>query len=120
MKLAVSGGKLGVVVCDAFHLVEAPLRQALEAGRDLVELARMAPAGPSRALPERLDPPNARPSHLICIGLNYRDHCRETGMSEPSSPVEFTKHPSALVGSGAPIPDDPELREEVDLWSSRS
>jgi 2-keto-4-pentenoate hydratase/2-oxohepta-3-ene-1,7-dioic acid hydratase in catechol pathway len=47
---------------------------------------------------ERLGPPVARPSKIICIGLNYAAHARESGMAEPSEPVIFFKAPSALCG----------------------
>jgi 2,4-diketo-3-deoxy-L-fuconate hydrolase len=47
---------------------------------------------------ERLGPPVGRPSKLICIGLNYRDHAKESGARLPSEPVVFFKAPSAIAG----------------------
>src|SRR3979411_1340287 len=38
-----------------------------------------------------LDSPVARPSKIVCIGLNYADHARETGASPPPEPVIFMK-----------------------------
>jgi len=49
----------------------------------------------------RLGPPVARPSKIVCIGLNYRDHAAETGAKIPTEPVIFFKATSSLVG-----PDD--------------
>lgn len=49
----------------------------------------------------RLGAPFTRPSKIICIGLNYSDHAKETGASVPPEPVIFFKATSALVG-----PDD--------------
>ena len=46
----------------------------------------------------RLGPPLARPSKLICIGLNYAGHARESGMDLPKLPVVFFKATSAIVG----------------------
>jgi len=46
----------------------------------------------------RLGPPIARPSKLICIGLNYAEHARESGMAMPSEPVIFFKATSAICG----------------------
>jgi 2-keto-4-pentenoate hydratase/2-oxohepta-3-ene-1,7-dioic acid hydratase in catechol pathway len=46
----------------------------------------------------RLGPPIANPGKLVCIGLNYRDHARETGAKEPAEPVLFFKATSAIVG----------------------
>lgn len=42
--------------------------------------------------------PICRPSKIVCIGLNYRDHARETGAQLPSEPIVFFKATSALVG----------------------
>jgi 2-keto-4-pentenoate hydratase/2-oxohepta-3-ene-1,7-dioic acid hydratase in catechol pathway len=47
---------------------------------------------------ERLGPPVARPSKLLCIGLNYADHARETGATPPPEPVLFMKSTTAYVG----------------------
>lgn len=49
----------------------------------------------------RLGAPVARPSKILCIGLNYVDHARETGVTPPTEPVLFIKSSTALVG-----PDD--------------
>ncbi len=42
--------------------------------------------------------PLCRPSKIVCIGLNYREHARETGSAIPSEPVVFLKATSAMVG----------------------
>ena len=47
---------------------------------------------------ERLGPPIRRPSKIVCVGLNYRDHAVESGMQLPSEPVLFFKATSSLVG----------------------
>ena len=46
----------------------------------------------------RLGPPVARPSKIVCIGLNYRLHAIESGMEIPKEPVVFFKATSAIVG----------------------
>lgn len=46
----------------------------------------------------RLGSPIARPSKIICIGLNYVDHCRETNAPIPEEPVLFFKSTTALSG----------------------
>lgn len=54
----------------------------------------------------QLLPPLA-PAHVgtvRCLGLNYGDHARETGMSAPQFPVLFYKPPTALAGPADPIP----------------
>jgi 2,4-didehydro-3-deoxy-L-rhamnonate hydrolase len=51
----------------------------------------------------RLGPPVARPSKIVCIGLNYRDHAAETGASAPSEPVLFFKATTSLAGPNDPV-----------------
>ena len=50
------------------------------------------------AADSRLGAPIARPSKIVCIGLNYLDHAKETGASIPKEPIIFFKATSALVG----------------------
>lgn len=42
--------------------------------------------------------PVARPSKLICVGLNYRDHAAETGAALPEQPIIFSKATSSFAG----------------------
>ena len=46
----------------------------------------------------RLGPPICRPSKIVCIGLDYRDHAHETGAKIPTEPVIFFKSTTALIG----------------------
>lgn len=46
----------------------------------------------------RMGSPIARPSKIICIGLNYIDHAKETGATLPAEPVIFMKATTALCG----------------------
>src|SRR6266704_302394 len=43
-------------------------------------------------------PDRVRPSKIVCVGLNYRDHARETGQAIPTEPVLFFKATTALAG----------------------
>jgi 2-keto-4-pentenoate hydratase/2-oxohepta-3-ene-1,7-dioic acid hydratase in catechol pathway len=66
----------------------------------------------------RLGPPVCRPSKIVCIGFNYKDHARETGKEIPGEPVFFLKSPSALSGPNddVRIPRDSEKTDwEVEL-----
>ena len=47
---------------------------------------------------ERLGSPIARPSKIVCVGLNYAKHAQESGMEVPTEPVLFFKASSAIVG----------------------
>lgn len=46
----------------------------------------------------RLGSPIARPSKIVCIGLNYRKHAIESGMAVPEVPIIFMKATSSLCG----------------------
>ena len=54
-----------------------------------------APTVPSS---ERLGSCVARPSKIVCIGLNYADHARETGADIPKEPILFFKSTTSLCG----------------------
>ncbi|MBP6432137.1 MAG: fumarylacetoacetate hydrolase family protein [Ferruginibacter sp.] len=53
-----------------------------------------------KPIPEniRIGSPVARPSKIICIGLNYADHAKETNATPPTEPVIFMKATTALCG----------------------
>jgi 2,4-didehydro-3-deoxy-L-rhamnonate hydrolase len=59
--------------------------------------APMLPAG------ARLGPPICRPSKIVCIGLNFRDHAAESGMEIPREPVIFFKATTSLTGPNDPV-----------------
>jgi 2,4-didehydro-3-deoxy-L-rhamnonate hydrolase len=71
-------------------------------GDGLERLARWVEAEGARAPvvrdDVRLGPPIQRPSKIVCVGLNYRDHAKESGMAEPAEPVPFFKSTTAIVG----------------------
>lgn len=46
----------------------------------------------------RLGPPIWRPSKIVCVGLNYRDHAAESNQAIPTEPVLFFKSTTSLVG----------------------
>ncbi|MGJ1416915.1 fumarylacetoacetate hydrolase family protein [Sphingobacterium multivorum] len=47
---------------------------------------------------ERVGAPFARPSKIVCIGLNYLDHAKETNAPIPAEPIIFMKSTTSLVG----------------------
>ena len=53
---------------------------------------------PKVAAGERLGAPLLRPSKIICIGLNYIDHAKESNMAVPTEPVVFFKATTAICG----------------------
>jgi 2-keto-4-pentenoate hydratase/2-oxohepta-3-ene-1,7-dioic acid hydratase in catechol pathway len=59
---------------------------------------------PRVAASERLGPVITRPSKIVCIGLNYADHARETNAKIPEEPVIFFKATTALAGPNDDLP----------------
>ena len=51
----------------------------------------------------KLAPPIPDPQKIICIGMNYKDHCEEQKKPLPEKPVIFAKFPTALIGHNEPI-----------------
>jgi 2-keto-4-pentenoate hydratase/2-oxohepta-3-ene-1,7-dioic acid hydratase in catechol pathway len=51
----------------------------------------------------RLHAPLSNPPRIFAIGLNYRDHAKESGMELPTTPVIFFKLPTAIIGPGESI-----------------
>lgn len=71
---------------------------------DEAALGRVRDAAAAGGLPEldaaglRIGPPLGRIGKIVCIGLNYHDHARETGAEPPGEPVVFLKAPDTVVG----------------------
>ena len=86
----------------------------------LVDPATVALAdGTTRALADLTPAPAAaRPGKVVCVGLNYRDHCDEQGIPYPDRPMLFAKFANTVVASGDPIvrpPGTHALDLEVEL-----
>ncbi len=61
-------------------------------------LAQNGESAPKVGSDERLGPCVARPSKIVCIGLNFSDHAKEAGQDIPEEPILFFKATSAIVG----------------------
>jgi len=51
------------------------------------------------------------PDKIICVGMNYVDHCEEQDMPVPEEPQLFSKFPSAIIANGEPIMLIPEMKK---------
>jgi 2-keto-4-pentenoate hydratase/2-oxohepta-3-ene-1,7-dioic acid hydratase in catechol pathway len=70
---------------------------------DIVSWAKALPDSSGDSLRQPLDqvrlaPPLSNPSKVICVGLNYYDHCREQDLEVPARPILFAKFPSSIIG----------------------
>ncbi len=84
-------------------------------GMSRLRQAAQKPAGqahPARSV--RLRPPVPDPRKIICLGLNYKDHAKESGAAIPAEPILFSKYPTALIADGDPIVL-PAVSQEVDF-----
>ena len=87
-------------VCDASSLT-ADITGEFLANDGIDQLVAAASAGtlPSLTLNgERFGPPIVQPSKVVCIGLNFYDHARETGAASPEEPIIFLKDPGCVIG----------------------
>jgi acylpyruvate hydrolase len=90
------------------------LDELLAAGADLRALGTRllkAPLVDQGAI--RFLPPVRRPSKILCVGLNYRAHSKETGLGEPDYPTMFARFASTLAGHGCPLVK-PTLSDQFD------
>lgn len=115
--------KPAVVLGDEYILVDSLVsdwsRATLEAGAmekvaaaDLTSLPRVAKGS------TRIGSPINHPSKVICVGLNYLTHIKETNSETPKEPVIFMKAPDTVVGPNDDIvipPNSTATDYEVEL-----
>ncbi len=96
------------------------LLRLLQGGPEALQAARAAADWPgahaySRPLASvKLAPVIPDPAKIICIGLNYADHCREQHVEPPPNPVLFAKFATCLIGPGDAIRWPEGASEQVD------
>jgi 2,4-diketo-3-deoxy-L-fuconate hydrolase len=99
-----------LVTADAYYDLSGVIRdidgETLAAGA----IDRIRDAAADGSLPElpgaaelRIGSPVARPSAVLCIGLNYAAHAAESGAKPPASPVLFLKTPNTVAGPNDPV-----------------
>eukprot|EP00164_Ancoracysta_twista_P003828 GFYU01005136.1.p1 GENE.GFYU01005136.1~~GFYU01005136.1.p1 ORF type:complete len:294 (+),score=114.55 GFYU01005136.1:19-900(+) len=100
------------------------MRQFLAAGQDgLKEAQKMVDAAKAGQTWLKEDDvtllaPISDPEKVVCVGMNYADHCHEQNFPIPEEPVIFSKFASAIAGPGDDIIKAPETNEldfEVEL-----
>jgi 2,4-diketo-3-deoxy-L-fuconate hydrolase len=94
--------KPGVVIndtcCDVSAWVQDYDEDFFENG-GLAKLEKVISANKLPAIDvKRYGCPVKKPSKIVCIGLNYSDHAKETGATIPAEPVIFMKSTTALIG----------------------
>ncbi len=101
------------------HLIKDWNRDELIAGAlEKVKSADISSLAPFDIAGLLIGSPVARPTKLICIGLNYARHAAESGMTPPPEPVVFMKAPDCLIGPNDEIavpPNSTATDYEVEL-----
>jgi hypothetical protein len=118
-----SGPKVGVLLEEENQIVDLDAALGLSAPGDMKafleggDASRAAAAAAVAAGTHRhglgqvrLLAPIANPGKILCVGMNYEDHCLEQGMPLPDEPVIFCKFANAVLDPGAPIPLIPECK----------
>ncbi|HAY85533.1 MAG TPA: FAA hydrolase family protein [Chloroflexi bacterium] len=99
---------------DMLSLIQSG-QQTWEILRQTAAWAETHPISSSYPLADiKISMPIANPSKIICVGLNYMDHCREQNLEIPKSPVLFAKFPSTLIGHEQPITWPGKVSSQVD------
>lgn len=105
-RLGQSGAEVPVVHHDGRILDLRPLTADITPGflaagpaarvREAIDAGRLEPLPDAES--RRVGSPIVRPGKVICIGLNYAGHARETGADIPAEPVLFLKGSDTVVG----------------------
>jgi 2-keto-4-pentenoate hydratase/2-oxohepta-3-ene-1,7-dioic acid hydratase in catechol pathway len=105
-----SGGSVGVgwVTGTSLQPIESDHLLAVVQGEPAVPRGKPLPLEGLQCLAP------LRPSKIIAVGQNYRDHCREQGIAPPARPILFAKLVSSVIGPGEPIRWPHGLTGEVD------
>lgn len=104
--------RLGVVDADMVYPVDFT--------GDMLDFITLSPALIKNGSPvsiEKIDyaPAISRPSKIICVGLNYLDHIRESHGKEPDKPILFSKFSTSLIGHGKEILWSTNITKKVDF-----
>ena len=98
LTLGVEGGGLDVETASEGRF-SADVQAVYGRWAEFTEWARGRLSAPGQALDEeKLGAPSPRPPQIFGIGLNYRDHAVESGLTLPERPMVFTKFPACVTG----------------------
>jgi 2-keto-4-pentenoate hydratase/2-oxohepta-3-ene-1,7-dioic acid hydratase in catechol pathway len=105
LRVGLSGEERPAVLTEDGRLLDlAPITTDIDGAFLANGLGETRAAVAAGALPElagdglRIGAPIARPGKVVCIGLNFREHARETNAPIPTEPVVFMKTPYTVIG----------------------
>lgn len=91
--------KTGIINEEGVKELSCPIIDAIKTS----EIAKFLKDQPITNLSDIKILPPVKPSKVVCVGLNYRDHALELGMEIPQEPVLFIKPPTTVIGTLDPI-----------------
>lgn len=98
--------KQGYVTKDIINIIEGDMLQGGTVGEQTLSLSEVKLLAP------------CRPSKVVCVGLNYKDHAKEMNMEMPKEPLLFIKPSTSVIGDKAQIiapPQSQKLEYEAEL-----
>jgi len=101
--------RVGYLSVDAIQPVRAASLLEVIHGRGLEEEGSPIPVHQVKMVAPLV------PGKIVAIGLNYMDHCRETGITPPSRPIVFTKFTTSIIGTDEPIIWSNNITTQVDF-----
>lgn len=112
--LGIVDGSIARGLIEADDRFPASLASMLAQGRDLAAAAALLRAGAEIDLAKiEYLPPLGAGRKFMCLGVNYVDHARESGLDTPPSPTIFARYASSLIGHRSPIVR-PRVSDELD------
>ncbi|MET9255152.1 fumarylacetoacetate hydrolase family protein [Streptomyces sp. NPDC003717] len=111
----IEGGTAHPVVAEDDRFMADAVRDLIADGTAHEVLAADVPGVPLAEV--ELLSPLAAPQKIVCIGLNYADHIRETGLDTPEVPLAFVKTAHCLTGPTDPIRVPRGATEQLD-WEA--
>jgi 5-carboxymethyl-2-hydroxymuconate isomerase len=108
---------LGEALPDGVRTIDDLLTRGSGALEEAVVALASATATPMSLADVTFAPPVLRPSKVLCIGMNYRDHAEEQGIDLPERPLVFAKLPSALAAHEEEVTWSRSLTNQVD-WEA--
>ncbi|XP_067036936.1 oxaloacetate tautomerase fahd2, mitochondrial-like isoform X2 [Acropora muricata] len=110
------GGEV-VDLCAGDLSIPTDMKSFLEGGEEMMNKAQRIVDSGQHVLKRtdiQLKAPICNPNKIICIGMNYVDHCLEQNCPIPTEPILFSKFSNAITDPGEPILY-PEETEELDF-----
>lgn len=95
-----------VDVCAIDSSIPKDMRSFLDQGEEAVRAATRAVESGKGVIKRdqvQLKAPIENPEKIICLGMNYVDHCLEQNCPIPEKPILFFKHANSIIGQGESI-----------------